>query len=273
MVFDFFRIKPPPPPPRDVAALLRGLTAPAVRLAQTDDGASYLGGEVALPTGFDWPSKGGKPLALLASLDLDEVHAAYRVDWLPPSGRLLFFYDVDEQPWGFDPKDRGSWAVLFVPDSQSAATGATPGIEPLPRKPIRFARLESVPSYERPGVKALNLSDAESDLVAEFEEQQYEGEPQHHVAGYPSPIQADGMELEAQLASSGIYCGDASGYQDARIAEMQARAPEWRLLLQFDSDDELNVMWGDCGRLYFWVREQDARAGRFENTWVVLQCS
>src|SRR5688572_17875775 len=148
---DFFRRKPPPPPPRDVAALLSGLTAPAVRFVQADDGASYLGGEVALPTALDWPSKGGKPLTLLASLDLGEINAAVRIEWLPSSGRLLFFYDVDEQPWGFDPKDRGSWAVLFVPDSQAAATGTTPGTAPLERKPIKFARLESVPSQERPG--------------------------------------------------------------------------------------------------------------------------
>jgi uncharacterized protein YwqG len=32
------------------------------------------------------------------------------------------------------------------------------------------------------------------------------------------------------------------------------------------------VMWGDGGVLYFWIREADARARRFDQAWVVLQC-
>jgi uncharacterized protein YwqG len=47
---------------------------------------------------------------------------------------------------------------------------------------------------------------------------------------------------------------------------------DWRLLLQLDSDEHMDVMWGAAGMLYFWVREQEAAAGRFENVWVILQC-
>ena len=273
MVFGIFGRKPPPPPPRDIATLLHGSTAPAVRLVKAEGGGSYLGGTAALPDGMAWPAKDGKPLTLLASLDLAEIHAALPVDWLPLRGRLLFFYDVEEQPWGFDPKDRGSWAVLFVPPGLASISQPRGATAALPWKPVRFARLDSVPSQERQGMAELELSDAEFELLAQFQDQQYEGQPHHHLGGYPSPVQGDAMELEAQLASSGIYCGDESGYKDARVPELQARAHEWRLLLQLDTDDDIDVMWGDCGRLYFWVREQDAQAARFENTWLILQCS
>jgi hypothetical protein len=37
------------------------------------------------------------------------------------------------------------------------------------------------------------------------------------------------------------------------------------------SPDDLNVTWGG-GALYSWIREADARAGRFDNARVVLQC-
>jgi uncharacterized protein YwqG len=80
------------------------------------------------------------------------------------------------------------------------------------------------------------------------------------------------MELECQLASNGVYCGEPAAYRDPETARLREGAEDWRLLLQFDSDDDLEVMWGDGGVLYFWIREQDARAGRFDNAWVVLQC-
>lgn len=43
--------------------------------------------------------------------------------------------------------------------------------------------------------------------------------------------------------------------------------------MQVDSDDDLGVMWGDAGMLYFWVEESAARAGDFSNAWVILQCT
>ena len=49
-------------------------------------------------------------------------------------------------------------------------------------------------------------------------------------------------------------------------------AANWRLLLQFDTDDDLGVMWGDAGVIYYWVEAPAALAGRFENAWLILQC-
>jgi uncharacterized protein YwqG len=80
------------------------------------------------------------------------------------------------------------------------------------------------------------------------------------------------MDLECQLTSNGIYCGDPSGYNSPEAQRLRGGAEDWRLLLQMDSDDDLGLMWGDVGILYFWIREQDARAGDFSKSWVILQC-
>lgn len=31
-------------------------------------------------------------------------------------------------------------------------------------------------------------------------------------------------------------------------------------------------MWGDVGRLYYWVTEHDLRSHEWSNAWMILQC-
>ena len=267
-----FGPKEPPPPPRDVMALASPLAQPALQVVTSaSETGSFLGGTPPLPAGREWPSKEGTPLTFLACLDLASLQSTLPVPWLPPSGRLLFFYDAENQPWGFDPKNRGSWAVLPAGDvtPASAPAGATTS---LTHRPVMFRRIDTYPSYERPDVAALHLTDAEAEILIDARLAVYGDRPRHQIAGFPDPVQGDEMELECQLVSNGLYCGDTSGYLSSRASELRDGAKDWRLLLQLDSDEELGVMWGDAGTLYFWIREADARSGRFDQAWVVLQC-
>ena len=79
------------------------------------------------------------------------------------------------------------------------------------------------------------------------------------------------MELQCQLASSGLDASDPSSYDGSEAEALRSGAEEWRLLLQLASYEELGMKWGDLGSLFFWVREQDALAGNFDDVWVVLQ--
>lgn len=66
------------------------------------------------------------------------------------------------------------------------------------------------------------------------------------------------MQLECQLASNGIYVGDSSGYNHPKRRALENGATDWQLLFQIDSDEKgLGTMWGDVGRVYFWIRQQD----------------
>ena len=70
-----------------------------------------------------------------------------------------------------------------------------------------------------------------------------------------------------------------AGYIGAATAQQDAGGPPgagWQLVFeeQFDdSDNDLDVMWGDVGKIYFWVREQDAREHDFSGVWLILQCA
>ena len=266
-----FGRKEPPPPPRDVLALAAPLKRPAVHLRKSaDDAPSHFGGTPLLPAGTSWPSRDGAPLTFLACLDLATLRASLPVPWLPPSGRLLFFYDAEKQPWGFDPKDRGSFVVIHAGDD-AAPIAAPPGAA-LPRRNVALGVIETYPSWERPEVASLQLTDAEAEMLIDARLAAYGEAPHHQVWGFPDPIQGDEMELECQLVSHGLYCGDSSGYLSREAASLKAGATDWRLLLQIDTDEDLGVVWGDGGMLYFWIREEDARAGRFDHAWAVLQC-
>ena len=80
------------------------------------------------------------------------------------------------------------------------------------------------------------------------------------------------METDCQLVSNGVYIGDTTGYQSERAKELLSLPIDWLLLLQSKADDKLNVGWGDCGTLYFWIREQDSRKADFDNVWAIVQC-
>ena len=269
----FGKKREPREPLRDVRALARRLAVPAAHVVHGDAPAlSHFGGEPDLPGDVCWPERNGAKLGFLARLSLRELQGVAPIDWLPRSGALLFFYDLEGQPWGFDPKDRGAWSVLHVPDLAAPVDSSAARDAPVAFRVAGFRRIDSLPSWERPAVDALDLTDDESERYAGLPDEAFAGMPHHQVGGFPSPVQGDDMELESQLVSNGLYCGDPSGYEDPKAAPLRPGAADWRLLFQLDSDDELNVMWGDAGRLYFWVREQDARKGDFSGVWLVLQC-
>jgi uncharacterized protein YwqG len=264
--------EPPSPPPRDMRELVAPFSRPAAQLLKSPhETRSHFGGAPSLPAGQPWPSNGAVPLAFLACVDLKSLAERLVVPWMPSSGQLLFFYDTENQPWGFDPKHRGGWAVLLETERTAPAQSPTTATS-FPRRSISFERIATLPSYERPEIIRLGLSDEESENLIDVTNNVYGGEPRHQIDGYPSPVQGDAMELECQLVSNGIYCGDSIGYNSARAASLRDGVGDWRLLLQIDSDGDLGVMWGDAGMLYFWIREADARARRFDRAWVVLQC-
>ena len=102
-----------------------------------------------------------------------------------------------------------------------------------------------------------------------MEEESEDGEG-HQLLGHPMEVQGD-MAEECQLVTHGMYCGGTD--VDPRAEELKPGAKDWRLLLQVDTDDDAEMMWGDCGRLYYWIRQQDLQARDFDRSWMVLQCT
>ena len=229
-----------------------------------------------MPANVPWPEKNGTRLGFVGRLSLKEIHDKHSISWLPKDGALLFFYDYEQQPWGFDPEDRGSAAVLLVPDVTEPISQGKNEADSSPamceHQNIGFQRIDVLPWIFSASVETLGLTDEAGDHYADMMDRRYGENPKHQVTGFPYIVQ-DSMELECQLASNGIDCGGESGDEDPRVEQLKAGASNWRLLLQVDTDEDLKIMWGDMGLIYFWVEEQKAKAGDFSNIWVILQCS
>ena len=257
------------------AELILGAARNAIRLRASDgDGkgvdGSRLGGGAALPKGMQWPTWKGRPQALLAQIVLAEAAALDSDCVLPTSGRLLFFYDSEQETWGFDPADRGSWSVAFVETDQPTEPFVDPGF--FRSVPLSLKAEIDLPPWESLWFESCGLEGDEVDRYMDLRTHVSGGDLIHKLLGYPDPVQNE-MQTECQLVSNGIYCGDADGYRSARAEALRPGAADWRLLLQVDSEeDRAGMMWGDVGRVYFWIRDQDLRMRNFDAVWCILQC-
>ena len=274
---------------------IRLVPSATLRDDNTQPGTSKLGGAPDLPIGSRWPTRSAyrysrenadhlpeaawepQLLTFLAQINLSDVAKAGCDLPLPTSGLLLFFYDVETQPWGFDPLDAPGAQVLYV----GAETSIQRQVPPQGGgrvQPIRLVADEGLPGWEwiqdqvcnQPGyshqafhAELHKLSDQDRDVIYNRG---------HGFGGWPALIQ-DPMELECEMVTSGVYAGNANAYADPRLSVFREGAKNWRLLLQLDSDDDFGWSWGDVGRLYFWCRENDIAEGRFDRAWNILQCT
>jgi uncharacterized protein YwqG len=214
------------------------------------------------------------PLAFLGQLSLREISTVAPLHGWPKEGVLAFFYDAD-QIWGFDPLHRGHCCILFypkdVPLSPSEFPKALPNNARYPKRSLQFTCEWILPTFIELNDGQLWKTDEYRDLVERLNSSGIR-EAVHRVGGYPQEVQGD-MGLECQLVTNGIYCGNPTGYQDPRRAELEKGVSDWQLVTQFDSDEaRLGWMWGDAGRVYFWARRQDIEAANFRNPWAILQC-
>jgi len=241
-------------------------------------GQSRFGGLPDVPASFAWPQWQDRPLAFLAQINLADVARFENSVKLPRTGWLLFFYDPEQEAWGFDPADRGCSHVAYLEETAALVRRPLPDDMPDGGR-FSVAALTFKPSRTHPDlhslwVDALDLNERqEKKLFDDYDAYASAlGPTVHQLGGHPLPVQ-NPMELECQLVTHGISCGDAEGDNSREAAALEPGAVDWRCVLQLDSDEAIGWMWGDVGRLYFWMTETDIAERRFENAWLIFQCS
>lgn len=153
-------------------------------------------------------------------------------------GALLLFCD----PESMDVPEGVSPAIHVSPNVATQPRAVPPGVSPWQRRFVRLVAYEDVP--EDLGLADAAEQEAWIDLV---------------------------MALAASPAGTTSKLGGyANPVQGAMEPELGPPADDWRLLVQIDSEGDLEI--GDAGMLYYWIRAADLEAGRFDRVALVSQC-
>lgn len=244
-------------------------------------GASKLGGRPDLPAGVAWfrHAVTGLPLSFVCQVNFAEIKPYDLENRLPDHGLLYLFYDYSEDgmPWGFDPADADGWVVYYYDGalSELARAEAPEDLEAngalFAPAALSFSQRTELPNWESSLSDTVSLTDEERDKLFDWLDTLDEGASINKLLGHSDNIQG-GMELECEIVTHGLSAGDGRGYEEARKLGLEQFVGRWNLLLQIDSSEELGMDWGDCGRIYLWMTEQDLADRAFEKAWLILQC-
>lgn len=102
-------------------------------------------------------------------------------------------------------------------------------------------------------------------------------EDRSQLLGWPDVIQ-NSMFDECDLVSQGYRLGNPENWnripKDIRQQAEETARDRWMLLFQLDTVEQgdFELMFGDCGHIYFYITKEDLAARRFDRIWLVLQC-
>jgi uncharacterized protein YwqG len=244
------------------------------------DGPVRFGGEAPLPQGAAWPSAAGRPLRLLAQVDLSRIPS----DGLPFDGQgmLLFFFDTDWSSPGREAAEPKRGRVLHVGRDVETVPTARPALPRrggvgevscelrLPRVWSRRIEALDLTDDERDGWERLREHLAEWQGTDSIEQVASDSRVSHRLFGVPDDTRGD-MPLICELCDGGErIVGHALTHPQADEAE--AKSDRWELLAQFSRDPKVGWNWSEsAARIYFWCDHARLAAGDFSRVWTIAR--
>ena len=254
---------------------------------------SKIGGKPYLPKDFVWPYYQELPLSFLAQINLEEVKSLDKDNLLPDKGMLYFFYELETEEWGYELKNKGCAKVFYYEDTSNFELIDFPkdmkDYCQVPEFKVNFKSNTSYPSYEN--FEKLNendillkkyeilerydeLNDNFFDNYCDFYEEYMDSLESHtKLLGYPDVVQ-NSMEEECVEVTRDFDMEAVKASPKKYKEEIKKAAENWILLFQMDTveTDDYELMFGDSGHIYFWIKKEDLKNKNFDNIWLILQC-
>lgn len=249
-------------------------------------GRTKLGGCPDLPKKISWEKSefNNKYFSFLGQINLEEVKEFDEQELLPKKGMLYFYFNLDSGDEGkviFSNEIIGlEKAVLpeeFNEQKKSFFKRLLTGKSK--KRILKESEVEIYKEYNFPSPDSLRLeriqkitgTDIKPNNAFEegiFEDSYEKGETEttsnHHLIGNYKGIQNEFHELN--FADFKIQ-----DFKDLSLEEID-KALKWKLLFQFDSDDNLEISWGDWGKIYFFIHEDDLKNHNFDNIKISADC-
>lgn len=224
-------------------------------------GKSKIGGCPDIPADFEWMYP-RKPLSFLAQINLGEIKELDDDGLLPESGMLYFFYDIDEMP-DFQYGEQAAYVYYYNGDMAELKPAEFPaglGMEQrIPEFPLFFEKRKELPMYEEfcELTSTELLWDDYLQLVQDMSLQHNDNEETIKLLGYADLVQGSMLS----------ECDAGDSFYDI------SQNRKWILLLQVDtiSNETYELMFYDCGRLYFYIDEKDLEQKNFSRVRYFIQ--
>ena len=195
------------------------------------------------------------PLPFIGQFDFAELNPDGAIADFPSSGLLSLFYDAAAMPWDDHPSasavvwEPAAEKLQTVPSAPEALAGLPNGS--FPAMPLKAELGLFLPDGEDQDLAALGLPE---DVEIEYSEWQSDAHHEafpvdHRLGGRVDTIQNDMQYVHPETGARNVP------------------------LLQIDSDSRLEMLWGDCGRLYLWIHPDDLKNQRFDRARLYMQCS
>ncbi|WP_394230448.1 YwqG family protein [Bacillus thuringiensis] len=229
--------------------------------AETTLFESKFGGYPYLPRDQEYPkNSNGQPMMLLAQLNLEEIP---NIEHMPQNGMLQFFISAEEDLFGADfdhPTSQKDFRIVYHSTITADLTKVITDFSYLNTLVLenfiipKAAKLKFELAYQPVTPRDYRFEMIFSDNIDWEEIVDEENNTElgelyddlckdqgHKIGGYPFFTQTDPREWEEK-------------YQQHDI-----------LLLQIDTDDSLNIMWGDSGVANFFIRKEELLNLDFSN--------
>lgn len=227
-------------------------------IASRFGGAPYWEEDTAIPL-----DENEKPLALLAQINFADLPAT---DDLPASGLLQIFMPRDDDYYGANLDEVGGDSQIvtqfWAASDDDKAVEWTAAIDENDLVPVFGAHVLSF-SEKRDvaGIDTIECAEALDANPFEVLEDVALNEKEETLFfdAISERVSAHGHKL---LGYPAFINGDPREDSD------------YRLLLQIDTDmdGDNDIMWGDDGTGQIFIRDEDLKAGRFDNIWLYWDC-